>query len=246
MFILSVQAIVPIGLRNHSRSIAMPGKRFGEPGKFGFVSLQRGKEGKFNTVAYPDTKDKHDFYFTYLEGQGTKPTQLTSEPLRRRWREDLKGLIPCAIRYRWNRDEERIDSAILVTPDGKSKFEINEKGLPVSIYFKPNYPSEQELIEGLPLIVKASIKSKQIGIMIQDEKGDVTPHIVIHPEGFGITGHFTPKENKWSLSISDPRLKLDLFVLGKQLQLFLTHYNDKQARFEIISRYKAAGKFSIN
>lgn len=246
MFILSVQSVVPIGLRGHSRNKALPAKRFGEPGKFGFVPLQRGKEGKFNTVAYPNTKDKHDFYFTYLEGQGTKLDQLTNEPLRYRWHEDLKGIIPCAIRYRWNRNEERIDSAILVTPDGKSKFEIDEKGLPINVYFKPNYLSKQELIAGLPLIVKASIKSKQIGVMVQNEKGDFTPHIVIQPEGFGISGHFTPTEGKWGLSISDPRLKLDPFVLGKQLQLFLMHYNDKKARFEIISRYKAAGRFSTN
>lgn len=260
MFIFSSH-IVPIGLGNCSRGRVVPARRFAEVGKPGFVPINRGSNGTITTTVYPKTRDKYDFYATYKEEPGM-PTELTKEPIRRNWRELLRGIVPIAIRYNWNREEQRIDSAFMITPDGKSKIEIDERGNPTKIYFKPNSILKQQLLGGKPLILKADIDTTQIAIMTQNSSGGFTPSIKMFtsPE---VTERFESREivkdvsrsdygrvsGKWKKAtddLLDPRVGIDKEVLVKQLFLFVSHYNDKGCRFEIISRNKSCGSSAMN
>lgn len=258
MFILSV---VPIGLGDHSRGRVVPAKRFAEIGKPGFVPIKRGANKNITTTVYPETRDKYDFYATYGE-DGTIPTEVTNDPIRREWNKVIKGLVPIAIRYKWNREQERIDSAIMVTPDGKSKIEIDERGNPITIYFKPNSIVKQQCPSGKPLILKADIDSTQIAVMTQQSNGRFTPSIKIFTspevtERFEATevvrdvsksdyGRISGKWEKATDDLLDPRAGIDKQVLIKQLFLFVGHYNDKGCRFEIISRNKSYGSSTMN
>ena len=252
--------IIPIGLRDHSRFKVVSPKLFAQVGKPGFIPVSRGTDGKITTAVYPETRDKHDFYMTYTE-QRTIPTGVTKDPIRRKWGEAMTGIIPVAIRYRWNRKEERIDSAFMVTPDGKSKIKIDERGNPIKIYFKPNSVVKQQCLDEKPLILKADIESTQIGIMVQNEEG-CTSFIKMSSSPV-ITDRLEPKEivrnisqddygavrGKWEKATDDmfdPRSGIDKDVLRRQLFLFVGHYNDKKARFEIESRYKSHGSSAMN
>lgn len=260
MFIFSSH-IVPIGLGNHSRIRVVPPKRFAEVGKPGFMPINRGTNGTVTTKVYPETRDKYDFYATCAE-DGSIPTEVTKDPIRREWNKVIKGLVPIAIRYRWNREEERIDSAFMVTPDGKSKIEIDERGNSAKIYFKPNSIVEQQLLGGKPLILKADIDSTQIAIVNQKSTGEFIRYIKMFtdPE---VTERFVSREivrdiskddygrvsGQWEKAtddLLDPRAGIDKCVLEKQLRLFIGHYNDAGARFEIISRNKSLGSPTMN
>lgn len=248
MFLLSAGSIIPIGLGEHTRFKGVGPKLFGHVGKPGFISFERGKTGKITTKVSENTRDKHDFYMTYKEQQ-EMPTELISIPLRKKWNETLNGIAPVAIRYRWNRAEERIDSAFMITPDGKSKIEIDDVGKPVRIYFKPN-SKNQELIGSKPLIVKADINTAQVAVIVQKESGGFTTLIKMPIEhkvtelkdDFGFKGKWVEVNE----CPSDPRIKVASDVLLKQLFLFVGHYNDKKARFEIESRYKSNGNPRMN